>query len=33
VQKKNPEIAAKLFLNLFRIITARLRSLMAPIMV
>jgi CRP-like cAMP-binding protein len=30
LRKKHPEIATKLFLNLFRIITARLRSLIAP---
>jgi CRP-like cAMP-binding protein len=31
LRKKNPAIATKLFLNLFRIITARLRSLIAPV--
>lgn len=31
LRKKNPEVATKLFLNLFRITTARLRSLIAPI--
>ena len=33
LRKKHPEIATKLFLNLFRIITARLRSLIAPLAV
>ena len=31
LQKKNPEIATKLFHNLFRITTARLRSLIVPV--
>jgi CRP-like cAMP-binding protein len=33
LQKKDPEIAAKLFLNLFRITTARMRSLIVPLTV
>ena len=31
LRKKNPEIATKLFHNLFRITTARLRSLITPV--
>lgn len=31
LRKKNPEIATKVFLNLFRIITARMRSLILPL--
>ncbi|UCD57497.1 MAG: cyclic nucleotide-binding domain-containing protein [Candidatus Hydrogenedentota bacterium] len=30
LRRKNPEIATKLFLNLFRIVTARMRSLISP---
>lgn len=33
LRKKNPEIATKVFLNLFRIITARMRSLISPMAV
>jgi CRP-like cAMP-binding protein len=33
LQKKNPDIATKLFLNLFRITTARMRSLIGPAIV
>ena len=32
LRKKNPEIATKLFLNLFRIVTTRMRSLINPLM-
>jgi len=32
LRKKNPEIATKLFLNMFRIVTTRMRSLMGPTM-
>ncbi len=31
LRKKNPEVATKLFHNLFRITTARLRSLIVPV--
>jgi CRP-like cAMP-binding protein len=33
LRKKNPKVATKLFLNLFRITTARMRSLIAPVIV
>lgn len=33
IRKKNPEIATKLFFNLFRITTARMRSLISPLTV
>lgn len=33
LRKRNPEIATKVFLNMFRIITARMRSLISPMTV
>jgi CRP-like cAMP-binding protein len=33
LRKRNPEIATKVFLNMFRIITARMRSLISPVTV